>query len=104
MRFTKVVVVLIVFVVGAIIIYSFFSSESPDVAYLEEIRAERTEKDDFMPNSSDSPFGDCRDSYTGLQYFPITTGYRVTARIEPIKDKKVVTVTTSTNEVKSYLE
>jgi uncharacterized protein (DUF1684 family) len=104
MKFTKVIIVLIVFVVAAIVIYSFFSTESSDVAYLEEIQAERKEKDLFMKDSEESPFGEYRDTFTGLKYFPITTGYRVTANVEPIKDKKVITVATSTNETKQYLE
>src|SRR4051794_29936115 len=104
MNFTKVIVALIVCVVAAIVIYTFFSSESSDVAYLEEIHAERKEKDAFMKDSEESPFGEYRDTFTGLKYFPITTGYRVTATVELIKDKKVITVPTSTNEIKRYLE
>ena len=104
MNFTKVVVALIVVVVVAILIYSFFSTEVSDVAYIDEIKAERAEKDEFMKNSDNSPFGDYRDTFTKLNYFPITIGYRVTAKIEPIEDKKVITLATSTNESKNYLQ
>ncbi len=104
MKFTKIIVVLIVIVVAAIVIYSFFSTEVSDVAYIDEIKAERKDKDAFMKNSDNSPFGEYRDTFTGLNYFPITTGYRVTATIEEIEEKKVITVPTSTNETKNYLQ
>ena len=104
MNFTKVVVVLIVLVVASIIVYSFFSTEQSDAKYVEEVQVERMEKDDFMKNSDGSPFGEFRDTFTGLKYFPITLGYRVTAQIEPIKNKQVRTIATSTNEQKNYLE
>ncbi len=104
MNFTKVVVALIVLVVASIIIYSFFSTEQSDAKYVEQVQVERAEKNEFMKNSDGSPFGEFRDTFTELRYFPITLGYRVTAQIEPIKDKQVRTIVTSTNEQKNYLE
>lgn len=57
-----------------------------------------------MRYGADSPF--LRDSveYNGLKYFPIDSKYKIRAKLEPISNKKIVTLSTSDGKKKQYLE
>lgn len=91
-----------VLVIGVTIYYSL-SSGSSDKDYAATILKERIDKDDYMRNSDASPFTQ-KDTFTGLRYFEPDLKYRVTAKLNPVEDKKVVVLTTSTGEENHYLE
>lgn len=99
---TIIICVAIVAIVG-IGFYSLSSGKS-DEDYFASILQERQEKDKFMKASEESPFGEGRDSFTALKYFEPDVKYRIRATLQPIVNKKVVVLPTSSGEENQYLE
>ena len=87
----------------AIVIYSV-SSGPDEKEYIDTIQKERKKKDDFMKTADDSPFSEARDSFAGLKYFEPDRKYRVRAELQPIKEKRIFSLPTSTGEENKYLE
>ncbi len=103
MKSSGIIVVGIVIIILAIGFYSL-SPGSGDNDYKSALMKERVQKDEFMKNSDESPLGDERGSFTGLNYFEPDSKYRIKADLKPVENKKVVLLTTSTGEENSYLE
>ena len=99
----KFLIGLLVLSTAGLIFYSLSTGNS-DEGYFNELTKERQEKDTFMKNSEQSPFGDERSTFSGLKYFEPDANFRVYAQLEPIKDKKVIILPTSTGEENRYLE
>ncbi|MFB6195969.1 MAG: DUF1684 domain-containing protein [Haloplanus sp.] len=69
-----------------------------------EVEAQRAEKDDFFETSPHSPLPpDERDSFDGLDYYPIRESYRFELPLHEHDDKETVTVGTSTGGEQEYL-
>ncbi len=103
MKYSKIIVVLGIILLVAIVMYSV-SSGPDDQTYLEDIKKEREEKDDFMKNSESSPFGKERISFDSLKYFTPDLKFRIAANLQPVENKKVLVLPTSTDEENRYLE
>lgn len=71
-------------------------------SYIEEIEKERTSKDEFMTTSVNSPFAIYKDTTITLNYFPIDTKYKVTARIELIEENLLLTLGASDGDSQKY--
>ena len=110
MKFSGILIVVIVIVLLGIGFYSMTSGSS-DAEYISEVLSERNQKDKFMKTSAESPFA-TKDSigsesikpFDGLKYFEPVTKYRVKATLMPIENKKVVNLTTSSGEQNRFLE
>jgi uncharacterized protein len=103
MKLRNIIVVVFVFVIGVVIVYTFQGSDSSK-EYETEIRKEREAKDEFMRSSGESPFGEQRTTFKKLNYFPIDLNYRISAKLSPVENKKVLMLPTSDNIEKKYLE
>lgn len=103
MKFSTVIICAVLLIIVGIGFYSL-SSGTSDEEYKAAIILERQEKNEFMKNSEESPFGKGRSSFTGLKYFEPDLKYRVIANLQPIKNKKVVVLSTSTGEENQYLQ
>jgi uncharacterized protein len=98
---------IIFFVASAVVVISIFYSfmgGSDTAAYVEEINAERKEKDRFMRTSEESPFRNTPEDYKGLVYYPPDPRYKIIADLTPIEKKKTVTLTTNDSKEQRYLE
>lgn len=92
-----------VVLVGAIaLVYSFVGQD--DGAYEQKIQKLREERDHFMRTASDSPFAGNTENYSGLSYFPVDEKYRVTARVIPVENKKMIELSTSDGKTQRYME
>lgn len=103
MKPKNIILAISVLAIVIIILYSFQGSQN-DPAYTDEIEKEREDKDRFMKTSSESPFAQIKDQYTGLNYFPIDPKYRIIADLTPIESKKPVTLTTNDGKQERYQE
>lgn len=103
MKAKNIIVVGVVVVVLISIFYSIQGSQD-QTAYIQSIDKEREEKDRFMRENAESPFAGATADFKGLQYFPADIKYKVTASLEPVKDKKPVLLTTSDGKEQRYLE
>lgn len=99
----KWLLILLALSTAGLILYSL-SGPSGSEAYLEALQREREEKNAFMRDSPQSPFGEKRSSFTGLKYFEPDLKYRILAKLEPVKEKQVRVLPTSTGEEAQYLE
>ncbi|HPI81566.1 MAG TPA: DUF1684 domain-containing protein, partial [Cyclobacteriaceae bacterium] len=75
------------------------SSES----YLDGIRQYREDKNSQMVGEG-APFAGKAKEFTGLKYFDIDPAYRISASLEPVKDRKVVILSTNDGRENRYLE
>lgn len=88
--------------VGAIFAYTLLGGESEE-DYQERIAEERQRTERFMKASPESPFAPDSVEFTSLTYYPPNLTYRVRARLEPIKDKKLLVLPTTTGEEEKYI-
>ncbi len=103
MKLSKILIIISAIAIVGIGFYSLPSGSSGE-DYKAAILKDREDKDGFMKDSDESPFGEGRSAFTGLKYFDPDPKYRVTARLESIKNKKVIALPTSLNEESNYLE
>jgi uncharacterized protein (DUF1684 family) len=103
MRSKNIFVVLFVIAV-VIILYSTLSGNKSQQEYNKMIESEREEKDRFMRTSEESPFTSQQEAFTGLKYFPPNEKYRLIAKLIPIGNKKVQSLTTNDGKEQSYVE
>lgn len=103
MKKQSIFIIVIVIVVIVSLLYSFLGSED-QTAYIEEIRQEREEKDQFMRTSKESPFAGKTKSFKELNYYPADIRYKITAELTPIQNKKVVLLSTSDGKEERYVE
>lgn len=98
------IIIIAIVTIALVSIYYSFQGGQEDDAYAAKIQKLREEKDHYMRTASDSPFSDSTELFTGLHYYPVNPAYRINARLTPIDQKKAVTLLTSDEKQKSYLE
>ena len=103
MKVSRIIIAVILLAIAGIGFYSL-SSGSNDEDYSSAVLEERKQKDDFMKSSEESPFGEDRNSFTGLKYFDPDVKYRVRAKLQSMESKKVVLLPTSSGNENQYLE
>lgn len=104
MKLKSIIIIGIVAAAVAILYYSFTGNENSE-AYVNRIQKMREEKDNNMRTASDSPFArDSTQTFQGLKYYPVDAAYRIQARLTKIEQPKTISLPTSDNKEKSYLE
>ncbi len=103
MKSRNLFIALIALAFGFIIYYSFKGKDT-GMRYEDEMKLERTAKNDFMRSSDDSPFGEARKDFKALNYYPIDLSFRISAKLTTIRNKKVVALPASDGLEKKYLE
>lgn len=89
----------------ATILYYSFTGGASEGDYSATLTKERQAKDELMRNGKDSPFGDDeKKNFKGLSYFPPDINYRISAKLVPIQNKKMVVLPTSDGLEKKYIE
>jgi hypothetical protein len=101
---TQNIIIIGIVLIALVSIYYSFRGGQEDGAYAAKIEKQREEKDHYMRTAPDSPFSDSTALFTGLHYYPVNSAYRINARLTPIDQKKAVTLPTSDEKQKSYLE
>lgn len=98
----KIFPVAVILIIIVVIIYSLQGGESRE-DYIERIQDEREKTERFMKGSEESPFAPDSISFGGLQYYPVDPDYRIKARIEPIQQRKLLTLPTTTGKEEKYI-
>src|SRR5260221_6933451 len=101
---TKNIILIAVAALVATILYYSFTGGSSDQDHIENLSKERQAKDESMKSGEDSPFGDEKKNFKGLNYFPPDLKYRISAKLTPIENRKMVVLPTSDGVEKKYLE
>jgi hypothetical protein len=102
MKINRIIAGIIILAIAGIIVYSLQGSQSGE-GYLEEVKQHREEKDKLMV-SEGNPFASSPTAFTGLKYFEPNPEFRISATLKPIRDKKVVTLSTNDGLENRYLE
>ena len=89
--------------VATLVYFSISSGPSPE-AYAKEIEEDREQKIDFLKTDKESRLYDKRDAFVPPTYFPPDLKFRISARLEPIQQKLVRQLITSTFEYQRYLD
>ena len=104
MKTKNIFIILLTVAIIITVYYSFTGNENSE-AYVTSIQKLREEKDNDMRNAPDSPFAkDSLNTFKALIYFPVDAAFRIQARLTPIENPKPVTLPTSDEKEKSYLE
>ncbi len=102
MKIKNILILLVVLAAVGVIVYSLQGKPSPQ-DYAQEIQDERNEKDIFMRSDKESPFRG-HGEFKPLAYFPPDLKFKVSAKLIPVQDKKMVVLLTSDDQEKKYLE
>lgn len=102
MKTKNIFIIAIAALIATIFFYSFNGNSDSD--YIASITKARQAKDDQMRNGDDSPFGKEKKNFKQLNYFPPDLNYRISAKLVPIENKKVVVLPTSDGQENKYLE
>ena len=98
----KIIPIIIIVSIAGFILYSLQGSQSSE-SYLDGIRQYREDKNSQMVGEG-APFAGKAKEFTGLKYFDIDPAYRISASLEPVKDRKVVILSTNDGRENRYLE
>jgi len=101
---TKNIFILLVIVVIIVSLFYSFWGNQDQATYMKQITKEREEKDHFMKTSNESPFGEEREKFTALKYYPVDPKFKIVADLTPVKDKNVVVLATSDGKEERYIE
>ena len=102
MKNTRILLLVAGLVVIGSIVYTFVGAGS-SVPYPELIQQERRDKDDFLRTSPESPLEEAdKKKFQGLDYYPVDETFKVSATLEFIPSKEVVTMPTSDGKDKQY--
>jgi uncharacterized protein (DUF1684 family) len=103
MKAKNLILIFVVVVVLATVLYTVYGSKD-QTSYVNQIKQEREEKDQYMRTSPESPFAADPSQFTGLKYFPPDLKYKVTANLTRIEQKKQVNLATNDGKQERYLE
>lgn len=103
MKFKNILFVLLAITVIVVIFYSFSGGDT-FAEYNQQLQKERKDKNDFMRSSHESPFVSMKEKFDSLKYFPADRKYRIDASLEPIQNKKIVTLPASDGAEAQYKE
>jgi len=103
MKRSNLLLILGLIAVVALIIYSVQGGKSAG-DYQAFIDKDRKDKDDYMKTGEGSPFLKDNLPFEGLKYFQPNEKYNIKAKLEPVKEKKVVSLGTSDGKEQKYLE
>lgn len=99
----KIILPLVAVLIIAFVYLSQSGGESVE-DYIEKIETVRSEKEEYMKTSIESPFKNSSKPFTGLNYFPANLDYKVKAKIEQIETKSYLNLTTSAGKSEKYLK
>ena len=103
MKVKSIIILLVVIVSIVSVFYSFWGNQD-QTTYISKIKKEREEKDHFMKTSAESPFGDARENFTSLKYYPVDPQFKIVADLAPVENKNVVVLATSDGKEERYIE
>ena len=103
MKTKNIIIIAVAALISTILYYSFTGGAS-DQDYIGNVNKERQAKDEFMKSGGDSPFGEEKKNFKGLNYFPPDLKYRISAKLASIDNKKMIVLPTSDGKEKKYLE
>lgn len=103
MKFQRILLALLTIAVVVVIFYSFSGGDSLS-EYNQQLQKERNDKNDFMRSSNESPFVVGKEKFDSLKYFPVDLKYRINAALEPIQNKKIITLPASDGAEAQYKE
>ena len=103
MKLSRILFLVGLLCVAVVIYFSMWNGPSLE-EYAARIESERKDKDTFLKEDEDSPFGESKSDFTTLSYFSPDLKYRVLAKLEPVANKQVRLLPTSTGEEGRYFE
>jgi uncharacterized protein len=103
MKFSRLIIFASLVALAGLIYFSLKGGMSAE-EFTKAIIKEREEKTDFLKDGEGSPFATLTEGFKDLTYYKPDLSYRINAALTPIKDKKVVILSTSDSKEQKYLE
>jgi len=81
-----------------------FETPEAEQAYIDSLNGIRQHKDEWMVDSRDSPLHlDERDSFHGLDYYPVNMEYVFRTRLHKYDDPEIITIGTTTGDYREAI-
>lgn len=78
------------------------AQKQADSIYLAAVTHERQQKDDAFAMSANSPFRDVKEEFTGLQYYPISSEWKVNCTWDKSRSGDMAQMPDSKGTMRSY--
>jgi len=102
MKRNTIFTILIIAIIGVTIL-NFLTIGESEESYIERIEKERVDRNSYMLSGSSPLTDEDKRSFEGLKYFDIDPSYKLTARIEEIKNRQPVFIQSTTGEQLKYI-
>ena len=86
---------LFVIVPIGIILFWVFRMSGNESLYIDDIKKTRAERVEYLENDAGSPFKKFQKKFVRPNYFPISSDFRVTAKVQKIKKRESILITNS---------
>ncbi len=94
--------ILAVAIVG-ITIYNFATTGESGAEYQARVEEDREIKNRYMRSGSSPMLEEDKAEFTGLNFFPINSDYKIRAKLDILKRKQPIFIATTTGEQREYL-
>lgn len=94
---------LLVVAIIAITILNFMTVGESSEDYIERLETDRKDKNSFMLSSTSPMTDEDKNSFKGLNYYPIDESYKVTAKLTMIDKKQPIFIESTTGEQLKYI-
>ena len=102
MKRNTIFIILIVAIIGVTILNFLTIGESKE-QYVERIAQERIDRNGFMLSSTSPLKDEEKRNFEGLNYFEVNPNFKITARIELIKNRQPIFIPSTTDEQLKYI-
>lgn len=102
MKKSNLFIALIIAIV-AVTIFNFLTIGESSADYIERMEQERKDKNGFMLSISSPLLEEDKQSFTGLNFYPIDEKYKVKARLEKSSNKQPIFIESTTGEQLKYI-
>lgn len=102
MKRNTIFIILVIAIFGVTILNFLTIGESTE-SYIERIEQDRIDRNGFMLSSSSPLTEEDKKSFEGLKYYKVDPSYKVTAKIELLKNRQPIFIPSTTGEQLKYI-
>jgi uncharacterized protein (DUF1684 family) len=94
--------ILIIAIIG-ITILNFLTIGESDKSYIERVEIDRKDRNGMMLSSTSPLKQEDKNQFQGLNYYPVDPDYKLTAKIERVKQRQPIFIPSTTGEQLKYI-
>ena len=94
--------ILIIAIIGLTIL-NFLTIGESDKSYIERVEIDRKDRNGMMLSSTSPLKQEDKNQFQGLNYYPVDPDYKLTAKIERVKQRQPIFIPSTTGEQLKYI-